>query len=54
MACVTIAVAIIEQVTANLAAKGQAPPASVSPNVPGIPADNANRVYEEYERRLKR
>jgi uncharacterized phosphosugar-binding protein len=30
------------------------PPVFVSPNVPGIPADNNNRVYEEYERSLKR
>jgi uncharacterized phosphosugar-binding protein len=54
MAFITIAMAIIAQVAANLAAKGQAPPVFVSPNVPGIPADNTNRVYEEYERRLKR
>ena len=54
MAFITIAMAIIAQVAANLAAKGQAPPVFVSPNVQGIPADNTNRVYEEYERRLKR
>jgi uncharacterized phosphosugar-binding protein len=54
MAFITIAMAIIAQVAANLAAKGQAPPVFVSPNVSGIPADNTNRVYEEYERRLRR
>jgi len=46
--------AIIAQVAANLAAKGLNPPVFVSPNVAGIPADNNNRVYEEYERSLKR
>ena len=54
VACITIAMSIIAQVAANLAAKGHAPPVFVSPNVQGIPADNTNRVYEEYERRLKR
>ena len=54
VAFITIAMSIIAQVAANLAAKGQTPPVFVSPNVQGIPADNTNRVYEEYERRLKR
>jgi uncharacterized phosphosugar-binding protein len=54
VACITIGMAIIAQVAANLAANGQTPPVFVSPNVPGIPGDNTNRVYEEYERRLKR
>lgn len=51
---VTIAMAIIAQVASALAAKGHNPPVFVSPNVAGIPADNNNRVYEEYERSLKR
>ena len=51
---VTIAMAIIAQVASELAAKGHNPPVFVSPNVAGIPADNNNRVYEEYERSLKR
>jgi len=51
---VTIAMAIIAQVASNLAAKGHNPPVFVSPNVAGIPRDNNNRVYEEYERSLKR
>jgi uncharacterized phosphosugar-binding protein len=51
---VTIAMAIVAQVAADLAAKGIQPPVFVSPNVKGIPADNNNRVYEEYERSLKR
>ena len=54
VASTTIAMSIIAQVAANLAAKGQTPPVFVAPNVQGIPADNANQVYEEYERRLKR
>jgi uncharacterized phosphosugar-binding protein len=51
---VTIAMAIIAQVAADLAGEGKNPPVFVSPNVAGIPADNNNRVYEEYERLLKR
>jgi uncharacterized phosphosugar-binding protein len=51
---VTIAMAIIAQVAANLAAQGKNPPVFVSPNLEGISADNNNRVYEEYERSLKR
>jgi len=51
---VTIAMAIIAQVASDLAAKGHHPPVFVSPNVAGIPADNNNRVYEAYERSLKR
>jgi len=51
---ITIAMAIVAQVAANLAAQGKNPPVFVSPNVAGIPADNNNRVYEEYERSLKR
>jgi len=51
---ITIAMALIAQVAADLAAKGKNPPVFVSPNVPGIPADNNNRVYEEYEKSLKR
>ena len=51
---VTIAMAIVAQVASELAAKGHNPPVFVSPNVGGIPADNNNRVYEAYERSLKR
>jgi uncharacterized phosphosugar-binding protein len=45
---------IVAEVAKNLAAKGQKPPVFVSPNVTGIPPDQMNCVYEEYERRLKR
>lgn len=51
---VTIAMAIVAQVAADLAAQGKSPSVFVSPNVAGVPADNNNRVYEEYERSLKR
>ena len=51
---VTIAMAIVAQVASDLASKGHNPPVFVSPNVPGIPADNNNQVYEAYERSLKR
>jgi uncharacterized phosphosugar-binding protein len=54
VAMVTIAMAIMAEVAACLSEKGINPPVFVSPNVPGIPADNNNCVYEEYERSLKR
>lgn len=54
VAFITIAMSIMAEVASQLAAKGKTPPVFVSPNVPGIPPDNNNRVYEEYERLLKR
>lgn len=51
---VAIAMAIVAEVASQLAAKGHNPPVFVSPNVPGIAADNNNCVYEAYERSLKR
>ncbi len=54
VATVTIAMAIVAQVASELAARGLRPPVFVSPNVRGIPADNNDRVYQEYERSLKR
>lgn len=54
VAFITIAMSIVAQVAANLGAKGHTPPVFVSPNVLGIPPDQMNRVYEEYEQRLKR
>ena len=54
VATVSIAMAIIAQVGCDLAARGHTPPVFVSPNVAGIPADNNKRVFEEYERSLKR
>ena len=54
VAFVTIAMSIVAQVARNLAAKGQTPPVFVSPNVLTVPPNQMNRVYDEYERRLKR
>jgi uncharacterized phosphosugar-binding protein len=54
VAFITIAMSIMAEVASQLAAKGKTPPVFVSPNVPDIPPDNTTRVYEEYERSLKR
>jgi uncharacterized phosphosugar-binding protein len=54
VATVTIAMALVAQVAAELSNKGEKPPVFVSPNVPGIPKDNNDRVYLEYEASLKR
>lgn len=54
VAGVMIAMAIVAQVAANLAARGKTPPVFVSPNVSGIPPDHMQRVYAEYERSLRR
>lgn len=54
VATVTIAMALVAQVAAELSNKGANPPVFVSPNVPGIPKDNNDRVYLEYEASLKR
>jgi uncharacterized phosphosugar-binding protein len=54
VATVTIAMALVAQVAEELAKRGLHPPVFVSPNVPGIPKDNNDRVYLEYERSLKR
>ena len=54
VATVSIAMAIIAQVGCDLAARGHNPPVFVSPNVAEIPAGNNKRVFEEYERSLKR
>ena len=54
VAFITIGMAIVAEVAARLAKKGKTPPVFVSPNVQGIPADQMNRVYREFEERLKR
>jgi uncharacterized phosphosugar-binding protein len=54
VATVSIGMAIIAEVASRLADKGKNPPVFVSPNVKGIAPDNNNRVYEAYERSLKR
>ena len=54
VAIVTIAMALVAQVAEELSRRGLKPPVFVSPNVPGIPADNNHQVYAAYERSLKR
>ena len=54
VAFVTIAMSIVAEVAKELAARGIAPPVFVSPNVPGIPADNNTQVFAAYEKALKR
>jgi len=54
VATVTISMALVAQVAAELSKRGKNPPVFVSPNVPGIPKDNNDRVYVEYERSLQR
>src|SRR5712691_9648748 len=44
VAFVTIAMSIVAEVAKELAKRGIAPPTFVSPNVPGIPADNNRQV----------
>jgi uncharacterized phosphosugar-binding protein len=51
---ITIAMALVAQVAAELAQRGISPPVFVSPNVPGMPADNNLQVFAAYERSLKR
>lgn len=54
VATVTISMALVAEVAEQLAKCGLHPPVFVSPNVPGIPKDNNDRVYQEYERSLQR
>jgi uncharacterized phosphosugar-binding protein len=54
VAFVTIAMALVAEVAAELARRGIAPPVFVSPNVPGIPADNNPKVFDAYEKALRR
>ncbi|HEY0594079.1 MAG TPA: SIS domain-containing protein [Thermoanaerobaculia bacterium] len=54
VAFITIAMAIVAEVAAQLQKRGIKPPVFVSPNVQGVPADNNLQVFAEYERRLKR
>ncbi len=54
VAFVTIAMSIVAELASELAKRGMAPPTFVSPNVPGIPADNNKQVFAAYEQALKR
>ena len=53
-AFVTIAMSIVAQVAAELAARGLQPRVFVSPNVPGIPPENNSDVFADYEKSLAR
>lgn len=54
VAAVTISMALVAEVAEQLSRRGVHRPVFVSPNVPGIAADNNDRVYQEYERSLQR
>ncbi len=54
VAFVTIAMALVAQVAVELAARGIEPRVFVSPNVPGIPPDNNQQVFADYQRTLQR
>ncbi len=54
VAAVMISMQLVAQVASELARRGANPPVFVSPNLSGIPADNNQKVYEEYERSLSR
>ena len=54
VAAVTISMALVAEVAAQLAARGLRPPVFVSPNVPGIRADHNQQVFAAYERSLAR
>jgi uncharacterized phosphosugar-binding protein len=52
VAAVSIAMAIVAEVGARLAARGALPPTFVSPNVPGVEPGHNQRVFESYAKRL--
>jgi uncharacterized phosphosugar-binding protein len=52
MAAVFIAMSIVAETGARLAARGLVPPTFVSPNVPGVTEGHNQRVFEAYARRL--
>lgn len=54
VAFVTIAMALVAEIASELAKRGIAPPVFVSPNVPGIAADNNPKVFDAYEKALRR
>ena len=54
VAFVTIAMSIVAEVASELSKRGLSFPTFVSPNVPGIPADNNSQVFAAYEKALRR
>ena len=53
-AFVTIAMALVAEVAAQLAKRGVQRRVFVSPNVTGIPADNNSQVFADYQKLLER
>ncbi len=53
LAAVVIAMALVSETAAQLAAGGQSVEAFVSPNVTGISADHNKRVFEQFRERVK-
>ncbi len=53
-AAVAVAMSLVAEVGARLAARGIHPPTFVSPNTPGVEPDHNARVFEEYTRRWYR
>jgi uncharacterized phosphosugar-binding protein len=51
VAAVSIAMALVAETAARLAAAGYELHTFVSPNVPGVTADHNFRVFDEYARR---
>jgi uncharacterized phosphosugar-binding protein len=55
VAVITIGMALVAEVAAQLRKRGITPRQFVSPNVPGVPPDNNLKVFADYqERRLRR
>jgi uncharacterized phosphosugar-binding protein len=52
MAAVFVAMALVAETGARLAARGKVPPTFVSPNVPGIARDHNFRVFDAFTRKL--
>jgi uncharacterized phosphosugar-binding protein len=54
VAFVTIAMSLVAETAKELATRGMTFPTFVSPNVPGIAADNNTQVFDAYEKALRR
>ena len=52
MAVVFVAMALVAETGARLAAKGKVPPTFVSPNVPGVAKDHNFRVFDTFTEKL--
>ncbi len=48
VAAVTIAMSLVAEAAASLAARGRVPPTFVSPNVPGVPSGHMDNVYRAF------